>query len=148
MCKFTQDELSCFNATCLTQGFQTEAIGYLREPKSGIESRFYQKYKGLHFPKLTELQSVYPAYNETLTKFEKVFGEENVFYWRYGNDRLFDKCIVKDFLFRLGIKPHKLNAVRANESISFRAFRFLDTYRRLGPTPIPAELVLQHNKGG
>lgn len=142
----TQDELFDLNATCLAQGFQTEAVGYVREPKSSIESRFFQKYRILHFPKLTELHSAYPSYSDSLTKFEEVFGEGNVSYWRYGSDTLFDKCVVKDFLFRLGINPHKLTIKRANESISLRAFRFLYAYRQLGPDPAPGSLALQYNR--
>ena len=120
----TQDEVFKLNATCLGQGFQTEAVGYLREPKSKIDCGFQQRVKSVHKFSLNKLHRVYPSCRETLSKYYEVFDEGNVSYWTYGTHTLFDNCVVKDFLFRLRIKPHQLTVDRSNESLSLDAIRF------------------------
>ena len=131
--RLAPDELNDFNETCLASGFRVRAVGYLRNPKSSIESIFQQRYKTGHSPNLKRLQSVYPRYEKSLGQFEEVFGKGNVSYWLYETETLTEKCVVKDFLFRLGIKPEQVVFVRINESLSLPGFRFLYTYRRFGP---------------
>jgi len=148
VCLLTKDELSDLNATCLALGFQTEAVGYLREPKSWIESKFQQHLKGamidgMQRPGIDQLHKRFPRYREALSKFEEVFGARNVSYWGYEAD---GKCVVKDFLFRLGIKPRQITIQRRNESLSLRCNRFLYTYRKLGPAQIPGDLLIAHNR--
>ncbi|BBM87494.1 hypothetical protein [Candidatus Uabimicrobium amorphum] len=138
--RLAQDELSEFNAMCLTHGFKVEAVGYLRDPKSCIESEFQQVLKDMH--EVSFFQNLpYPNYQKTLSKFEEVFDRENVDYWLYDKDKLIDGCAVIDFLFRLGIKPRHLTIKQNNKSLSFRAVQFLYTYRKLGPVLVPNHLI-------
>jgi glycosyltransferase involved in cell wall biosynthesis len=146
LCNLTQDELSDLNAICLALGFQTEAVGYVREPKSRIESAFQQRLKSMHPTDIGELDDVFPQYRQALGKFGNVLGDSNVSYWRYGTDTLVDQCVVKDFLFRLGIRPKQITVQNDNESISLRSVRFLYTYRKLGPGVEPGSHVLKHNE--
>ncbi|BBM87493.1 hypothetical protein [Candidatus Uabimicrobium amorphum] len=132
--RLTQDELSEFNKMCLNYGFQTQIVGYLREPKSLIESQFQQVLKGVHHVVSWE-NLPYPDYKQKLIHFEKVFGRENVSYWLYDRNKFV--CVVKDLLFRLGIKSDQLTVKYTNKSLSLRAVRFLYTYRKLGPALAP-----------
>ncbi|BBM87492.1 hypothetical protein [Candidatus Uabimicrobium amorphum] len=143
-CRLTKDELFNLKETCLSLGFHTTTVGYLREPKGYIESSFQQGFKSLHELAFFE-HLPYPNYRKTLTQFEEVFGNKNVSYWLYDKDRFIDRCVVKDFLSRLGVKPRQITTKQSNKAMSIYTFRFLYTYRKLGPALIPGKLVQQHN---
>ncbi|BBM87487.1 hypothetical protein [Candidatus Uabimicrobium amorphum] len=129
--KLEENDLSELNRVSSSLGFKVEAIGYLREPKSRMEAVFQQKIK---FPyKYTSLEDLfYPDYQKKLIKFENVLGKDNVLFLLYDRKNLLEKCVVKDFCFRLGIKTDAWEIHRYNESIPLRALRFLYTYKKFG----------------
>jgi len=76
-------------------------VGYIRSPKSYMESSFQQqvKTKKAQF----DLHSLYPRYRQRLEKFDEVFGKENVLFWKFDPSNLLNSCVIQDFCSRLNI---------------------------------------------
>jgi hypothetical protein len=103
-------------------------VGYVRSPKSYMESSFQERLKRSS-PAL-DFENLRPKYRKKLEKFDLVFGKENVMLWKFDPSTFTNHCVVQDFCRRLGIKFPKENIERKNESLSREAVAFLYAYRK------------------
>lgn len=126
---FTQNELlqmlrffnSYFNKIVI--------IGYVRSPKSYIESAYQQILKG-GIRKNFHLSNINPPYKLRFEKFDKVFGRENVYLYKFDPNSFPQKDVVLDFCDKIGIKMSKNKTIRINESLSLEAISLLYIYRK------------------
>jgi hypothetical protein len=106
------------------------AVGYVRAPKSYIESSFQQNVKRGYSN--FNLRPLYPFYQKRFEKFEDIFGRENVKYWLFDPANFEAGCVVRDFLNRLGYRLASEHVVRVNESLSLEALAMLYAFRKYG----------------
>jgi len=76
-------------------------IGYVRSPKSYIESAFQQSIKG--YLNNFNIDGMYPIYRNKFEKFDTVFDKENVKLFYFNPDTLVDKNVVLDFCSKVGM---------------------------------------------
>ncbi|MGD9969664.1 MAG: hypothetical protein AB7S65_04355 [Sulfuricurvum sp.] len=105
-------------------------VGYIRSPKSFMESAFQQLVK-YHDLNKFDFSIIYHPYRN-LARFDTVFGQENVFLWKFDPSVFPNNDITLDFCERLGIKIESKAAIRANETISQEAISILFTYNKYG----------------
>jgi nucleoid DNA-binding protein len=106
-------------------------VAYVRPPASYITSLVQQRVKGGSIGQLN-LESEYCHYQRSFSKFDEVFGRENVHLWKFDPKSFPGGCVVRDFCTRLGIDLPSERIVRVNESLSREAVGLLFTYRKLG----------------
>ncbi|MGZ8151558.1 MAG: hypothetical protein ACXW0Q_01220 [Methylovulum sp.] len=119
-------------------------VGYIREPKSYMESSFQERLKGGYFN--LDFEKLYPKYRERVEKFDNTFGKENVKLWKFSPAKFKNGCVVQDFCTRLGIEFPAALIKRTNESLSLGAISFLYTYRKYGPGYGTGRMVIKENK--
>lgn len=110
-------------------------IGYIRPPKSYIESAFQQTLKfAISYPNVRDIVigQRYPFYTRLFKKFYDVFGEKNVTLWKFDPASFQNRCVATDFLYRLGITLPRNQIVTSNEGLSLEAVSFLYAYLRYG----------------
>jgi hypothetical protein len=108
-----------------------EVVGYVRAPRGYMDSEFQQKIKsgrGQFRPGLA-----YPGYAERFGKLERVFGREQVHYWKFDPASFPGHNVVEDFLQRVGIDIPREQHRRVNESLGRAGLCLLYIYRRYGP---------------
>ena len=105
-------------------------VAYVRPPMALIESGYQQRIKENANINLDEMR---PNYQKKLEKFEKVFGPENVKYWKFEPSRFEKNNVVLDFCSRLGIQIDQTKIIRSNDSITQEALMLLLCYRKFGP---------------
>jgi len=109
-----------------------QAVGYVRRPKSFMESMFQQTLKGGAGRHLDACHQFYPQYQRRFDRFDTVFGAENVKCWLFSPEALYCNDVVTDFCERVGFAPKKQGATRKNDSLSLSAVSLLYFYRRYG----------------
>jgi len=102
-------------------------VGYVRPPKSYMESSFQERLK-MATLKL-DFEDLRPKYRPRLEHFDTVFGKENVMFWKFDPATFKNHCVVQDFCERLDIEFPEKKIKRRNESLSREATAFLYTYR-------------------
>ena len=106
-------------------------VGYVRAPKSFMESAFQQLVKN-HKMDSFDFSIIYPYYKDKLEKFDTVFGSENVYLWKF-DPKIFPKGdITLDFCKRLDIKTDDKLALRSNDAISEEAIALLFANHKYG----------------
>ena len=130
--------------TFLNGYFETTLIvGYVRSPKSYIESAFQQSLKGLL--STFNIKGMYPIYQSKFKKFDLVFTQENV-KLRYFNPKNFvGNDVVLDFCNFIGIEIDSSTTERTNDSLSKEAISLLYTYRKFGPGYGVGDGVMREN---
>lgn len=119
-------------------------IAYVRRPKEYMESAFQQRVRnGLG---ALAAERLYPEYRERFTKFDAVFGKDNVQLAVFDPGRFSDGCVVRDLCRRTGIDFRAADVIRVNEAISLPALSLLYTYRKLGPGFGTGPRVLLENR--
>ena len=103
---------------------------YIRPVKAYMESDLQERVKNGYAQ--FDLAKLYPDYKKRFEKFEEVFGDGNVRYWKYDPSGFTDGDVVNDFCERLGIQKD-FETVRSNEGLSKAAMVFLYRYWRYGP---------------
>lgn len=73
----------------------------------------------------------YKKYKNIFSKFDEVFGRDNVCLWKFDPSVYKNGCAVQDFCNRFGISLSDEKIVRVNESISREVVGLLLTYRKL-----------------
>jgi nucleoid DNA-binding protein len=105
-------------------------VAYIRTPHSYMESAFQQ-----HLKSTTSLSSLsleefvgklFPKYRERLKKFDTIFGQEHVTFWKFEPSTFPQGDVVLDFCKKLHIPIEK--TTRVNESLSLEAITLLYTY--------------------
>ena len=118
----------------LRQYFETiEVVGYVRHPKSHMESAFQQRLK-------TRISSLHvvrysPAFRDIFGKFEPFVGRENIRAWLFDPKGFPDGDVVLDFCRKLGINPPAVKVQLLNDSLSSYAISLFYTYRRFNKNP-------------
>lgn len=105
-------------------------IGYVRTPKSFIESAFQQRSKAslARF----NISALYPCYKFRFEKFLNVFGPEAVHMIPFQTDKLVSGCVVRDFCSRFGIDIDPASVTRDNDGLALSAVKLLYTYGKFG----------------
>ena len=117
-------------------GHDVRLVGYVRKPKSFMESIFQERLKKRRMlPK--DIAPLYPAYRQKFEKFEVArrtlgVGTE---YWLFDPAGMPENCVVRDFCGRLGIPFDPADIRRENVGLSLPAIRFLQTLHTLAPPP-------------
>ena len=109
---------------------QVVVVGYIRSPKSFMDSSLQQRVKG--GLDTFDVEILYPYYRRRFEKFDEAFGRENVKFWKFDPKSFPKGNIVLDFCQKLGIEMQAEQTVRVNESLSKEALSLLYTYRKYG----------------
>lgn len=118
-------------------------VGYVRTPKSYIESLFQQRVKGGH--NKFNIENFYPYYRNEFEKFDLVFGSKNVKLFKFDPKSFPNGNVVMDFCNRLGINMKVEETIRANDSLSKEALSLIYIYRKYGPGYGVGKNVIQIN---
>lgn len=106
-------------------------VGYVRAPKSFMESAFQQLVK-YHKLASFDFSLLYPHYKYKFEKFDKVFNSKNVNLWKFDPKNFPNSDISLDFCSRLNIKIDKKQLLRSNDSISKEAIAILYANNKYG----------------
>lgn len=123
---------------------EIQVVGYVRTPKSFMESFFQQRIKGgqLSFDLDT---LIYPHYREKFEKFDEVFGQKHVELWKFDPVHLYEGNVVLDFCQKLGIPMKKEQTIRINESLSKEEVSVLYTAGQTLKGELPGPETMQRN---
>lgn len=111
--------------------YKLSIVGYVRSPAGYQASSFQERVKH-GVVKQINLEALYPNYEKKFSKFDEVFGRENVHLWKFDAKLFPNGCVVQDFCARLGINlPHE-RICRKNESLSRQAVSLLYIYQKFG----------------
>lgn len=117
-------------------------VGYVRSPKSFMESAFQEIVKSFNISTF-DFSIIYPHYRFKLEKFDKVFGKENVMLWKFDPKKFPEGDVVLDFCHRLKIKMPANKVKMVNESISKEVISLLFAYNKFAPEIIVDENTLR-----
>lgn len=113
------------------------AVAYVRSPKSYIESAFQQTLKFAVLSKgvskdsrakTVVIKQRFPRYQTWFEKFDQIFGEKNVYFWKFDPSTFPNNCVVTDFCQRLNINISSDSIIRVNEGLSSGAVSLLYAY--------------------
>ncbi|MEP2785163.1 MAG: hypothetical protein ABJO67_17345 [Pseudoruegeria sp.] len=107
------------------------AIGYVRSPRSFVNSAFPQVLKDTDY-KTLDLTPFWPRYRTSFEPILEAFGPENVTLKRYHPADLYDGNVVLDIFQQLGLQPPSERPEKANQALSLEATALLFTQRCLG----------------
>jgi hypothetical protein len=112
---------------------QISIVGYVRPPAGWLTSSFQERVK---VGRLTQLHAgtLYRNYTASLSKFDDIFGRDNVQLWKFDPKAFPEGCVVQDFCSRLRIEFSKSRIRRVNESLSREAVSLIYAYQKFGPT--------------
>ncbi len=119
-------------------------VGYIRSPKSYMESFFQQRVKG-GLASFDLDNAIYPHYRERFEKFDEVFGKNNVEFGKFDPKHLYKGNVVMDFCKRIGIDMTEDRTIRINESLSKEEVSVLYTFGKLGTDQNEAPGLMQKN---
>lgn len=120
--------------------------GYVRPPKSFIESAFQQRVK-YHELNSFDFTPVFPKYMKKLKKFDRVFGRKNVKLWKFDPKSFPNFDIVLDFYHRFGFEVNpEYQTQRSNDAISREATSLLYVNNKYVTPVYAVALELQINR--
>lgn len=125
--QLSKDELAELIIVCKEKFSNIKAVGYVRSPKSYVESVFQQRLKRSSQTMLSPKVRV--NYRFLLEKFDELLGQQNVEIWKFEPETFPRKCVVNDFCNRLGIEIAPSIVQRVNEGLSLPAVQLLYIYR-------------------
>jgi len=129
---FGESDLRRLKNFCDRIDVSSQAVGYVRRPKSFIESIFQQTLKAGPGRSLETCHKFYPNYQRRFARFDAVFGPENVHCWLFSPQQLYRGDVVSDFCKRTGIDLTMQRTVRQNDSLGLIAVSLLYIYRQYG----------------
>ena len=103
-------------------------IGYVRSPASFMASALQQRLVG---GQSVKIKSLYPEYKEKFSKFDHVFGKENVVLKKFQKNFLDEGNVVIDFANLIGAKIDKSKIVFSNEGRGLEVASLLFAHRKL-----------------
>ena len=112
---------------------------YIRPVKPRLESAFQQKLK-IRFLELDH--KVSPNFRNRISKYDDVFGKENVIIRAYDPSHFPDGSVINDFLAVVGLDIRVDRSVHANVGLSLPAVQLLYVYRRQFQVAIPEDKKL------
>jgi hypothetical protein len=101
-------------------------VGYIRSPKSFMESSFQQLVKN-HRLSSFHTGKIYAHYKTKLEKFDIVFGRENVNLWKFETSLMPNNNVIYDFCEKINIKYENKVLKKDNKSLSCEAIAILYT---------------------
>ncbi len=107
-------------------------VGYVRSPKTYMESMFSTVLKEEQRFSFDKINSLYPKYRKTFEKFDTVFGKEYVNLWVYDIKKFVQNDVVLDFCRKVGITKPPIELDRINESLSKDALSYMYIYSKFG----------------
>jgi len=131
LCHWKEKDLLSFKKFLEDQNCRFLCVGYVRSPKSFMESVFQEQLKAGILNKADlplKTITIYPHYQWRFEKFGKVFGWDNVRFWLFNSENFHNGCVVQDFCSRLKIPLYKNNIIRRNQSLSKEAISLLYAY--------------------
>lgn len=131
ICYLAEEELLDFRNFLAESFTDIRVLGYVRSPKSFMESAFQQRVKG--GTARLEPGLFYPRYRDLFEKFDRVFGRDKVLLRKFDPATFPQGCVVQDFCRLIGIPILGSQVVRVNESLSREAISVLFAYRKFGP---------------
>lgn len=108
---------------------EIKIVASIRPPTGYITSNFVQRVKDR--ANNINLDQDYFEYQKHLSKFDHVFGSDNVSFWKFDPKSYPNKCAVQDFCKRIGLVIPQDKIVRVNEALSLEAVSLLFTYNKL-----------------
>ena len=106
---------------------EIEVVAYIRPPVGYISSAVQQKIRMGKSGNLQIAESA-PDYEAKFSKFDRVFGAENVRLFKFDPISFLDRNVVADFCAKTAISLSSIVPVRMNESISRLAAQLLFQY--------------------
>lgn len=111
---------------------EIRVIGYVRAPIAFKSSIFQQRLKHGDAPFDFEQRPI--GYRRRFSKFDDIFGRQNVILRKFEPEKFTHRCVVTDFCEQIGRPPPNLSSVvRMNESLCREACSILYAYRKFGP---------------
>ncbi len=139
------DELARLCETLTRAGAtRIKAVGYIRPPRSYLESAFQQSLKGGW--RRPRLESVFPKYQHRFEKFDTVLGREQVTFWNFAPHTFPEHCVVQDFARRNGIDLGTQKPLKTNQALSLPAVQLLLIYRTFGPQSATGKAAIAQNR--
>lgn len=102
-------------------------VAYVRTPAAFISSSFQEKVKG-GVTNRFDLTKEYRSFEKSFSKFDSIFGKNNVHLWKFIPETFPHGCVVSDFCQRLQVELPSKKIVRSNESLSRPLVALLFTY--------------------
>ena len=123
------DELAVFRDFLQKLGKDPIIFAYVRPPADYMNSYFQHSLRGGNLIKLFSVEDAYPNYFTTFSKFDTIFGKENVKLRKYNRAILKEQDVVVDFADQIGIDMEKISIARVNESWPKEVLMLLYQYR-------------------
>ncbi|MEO1198436.1 MAG: hypothetical protein AAFX39_04255 [Pseudomonadota bacterium] len=126
-----RDALTVLFTRLQDTGHDVRAVGYIRRPKSFMESIFQERLKKRHM-KRKDLPRTHPHYRRKFSRFEhlrKNLGVD-VAYWLYDPNTMAERCIVRDFCAKTGLSINPSLIDNSNVGLSLPAIKLLFVYRK------------------
>lgn len=121
-------------------------VGYVRSPKSFMESAFQQLVK-YHELDNFDFSRIFPKYKKKLAKFDRVFGRGNVKLWKFDPKSFPSSDITLDFCHKLGIAVgSEYQTLRSNDALSREAVALLYANNKYGKHFQSPNLELKVNR--
>ena len=105
-----------------------QVVGYVRDPRTHMESAFQQRLKRTSMKKLKVIQFS-PKYQDILEKYERLVGRKNMRIWRFDQKTFPDGDVVFHFCEQLGIRPPAQRVASLNQRLSDNAISLFYTMR-------------------
>lgn len=134
-----KDECISFMAEVSQVFSVVKLVLYIRPVKPRLESAFQQKLK-IRFLALDH--KVSPNFKNRISKYDEIFGRENVIIRAYDPSSFPDGSVINDFLSVVGLDIRADNSPRANVGLSLPAVQLLYVYRRQFQIAIPEDKKL------
>ncbi len=125
------------------RGFEVEVLAYMRPWRSYLQSRLQQRLKnGRTHPDL-DFNNPYPFLNfrERIESLWQVYGRDRVSFVKFSPADFPDRCVVKDFCQRLGIRWPGIKLPYSNVGLSLPATRLVFAYNRFSPLGISEDCI-------
>ncbi|AKF25720.1 hypothetical protein YH65_10230 [Sulfurovum lithotrophicum] len=141
---FSKEDLKYLRDFLLDYFKEIQIVGYIRSPKSYMESFFQQRVKG-GLVSFDLEKYIYPNYRKRFEKFDDVFGHQNVQFWKFDPKHFYKGNVVLDFCRKIGIDFQEDQTIRINESLSREEVAILYTYGKQKTRHIQSPAVMQKN---
>ena len=127
----TKNELLYLKEYLLTFFEKLSIVAYVRSPISYINSMFQESVK-MSKADFSLLHKYYPSYKNHFHKFDLVFGEKNVYLYKFSKEDLSGGDVTLDFLEKNHLVTKNTFFSQINESLSLEAISFLYIYYKFG----------------
>jgi hypothetical protein len=143
ICRLNSFELRSMKDFFESYKYEIFVCGYIRPPKSFVESAFQQRIKG--GINSLSIRKIFPKYKEKFEKFDEVFGKDSVSFWLFDPLNFEKQDVVLDFSKRIGMDYSSKFSLKYNDSLSLSSLKLLYIYRKFGPGYGVGKKAIQEN---